>query len=94
MGVAKPTMVEMDHASPHRSKETLIYVKDFNCRPAPHQAFSTELARPCFYRYGTIKGRLIGRSFRDAAEPMADVKDVNSFIRPSELNAVFRNSED
>jgi hypothetical protein len=67
---ARPILVHIDNASPHRSRETWTYLKEFDFQPAPHPPFSLDLAPADFYLFDTIKGKLRGRSFQDADELM------------------------
>jgi transposase len=92
--MGKPILIHMNNASPHRSKETLTSMKDFNFHAVPYPAFSLDLALSDFYLSGIIKRRLRGRSFQDTDELVEAVSEESSFIRPSELHAVFQNWED
>jgi hypothetical protein len=90
-GMAKPILIRTDDAPPHRSKETLTYVKYFNFHPVPHPAFSPDLARSDFYPLGTIKRRLRRRNLQEPDELDEAFGEGTSFIRRSELHAAFRN---
>jgi hypothetical protein len=89
-----PTMAHLGIVLPQRSKETLIHMKHFNGRRGPHIAFSLDFTPTGFYLLGSIKGWLKGRSFQDAGKVVEAVGDANSFIRPSELDAVSPNPAD
>jgi hypothetical protein len=68
--------------------------EDFILLPVPHPAFSSDLAPSDFDLFGTIKGKWTRGSFQDAGEPVGPVRDVATFIRPSELDAGFRNRDE
>jgi transposase len=90
-GMAKPILIRTDNAPPHRSKETLTYMKYSNFHPVPHRAFSPDLAPSDFYFFGTIKRRLRRRTLQEPDELDEAVREETSFIRRSELHAAFRN---
>jgi hypothetical protein len=60
----------------------------------PHPLFSPDLALFDFYLFGTITGRLRGRTFQEARELLETISEVSRSIRFIELQAVFRNWED
>jgi hypothetical protein len=62
-GTVRPILIHMDNASPHRSKETFTGMNEFNFRPVLHLLFSPDSSPSDFYLFGTIKGRLRGRTF-------------------------------
>jgi hypothetical protein len=66
-------------------------MKNLTFQLLPDLTFSPDSALSGFYLFGTIKGMMRKGSFQDAEERVKDVRKVASFIRPSELNAVFRN---
>jgi hypothetical protein len=66
---------------------------DFCLRPAPHSAFSADLAPSDFSVFGTVKAELIRRSFHGAGGLLEAVTNVNCLIRPSALAPTFHNRE-
>jgi hypothetical protein len=74
-----------DNASPHRSTEMFTDMKEF---------FFRRCRIPQFYLFGTIEGRLTGRTFQDAWELLEAINEGTCSIRSMELDAVFLNGED
>jgi hypothetical protein len=93
-GTVKPILIHMDNASPHPLKATLAYMKAFNFRPMQHPPVSPDLVSSDFYLFGTIKGRLRGRTFQDARGLLEAISEMTGSIRSIELDAVFCNWED
>jgi hypothetical protein len=69
-------------------------MREFNFRPVPHNPFSPDLTLSEFCLFCTAMARLRERSFQDAGEHMEVIGNVTGSIRPTELDAVFRNWED
>jgi hypothetical protein len=55
-------------------------MEEFVFRPASHAAFSSNLAAPDFYPFGTIKARLRARSFEVSGEPVEAVRGAISYL--------------
>jgi hypothetical protein len=82
-------LVQFGHATPHKAKCTIDYLRANRLRQAPHPAFSLNLTPSDFYIFGKLKMALIGAAFAEDGELLHGVMEVPNGISREELEEVF-----
>jgi histone-lysine N-methyltransferase SETMAR len=83
-------VLHIDNAPGHRAKMTQNFCEHNPLKRLVHTPYSPDISPSDFYRFGKVKGVLIGQEIPDEIELLDAVTEILNGISSAELQAVFQ----